>query len=64
MKKTEREKQLSLAETREGQDRPKSARAARAAFGSGGGRQKIDSKTLEVRRALAEKLKKEVIGDD
>ena len=62
MKKIEREKQLAIAEASQGKMRPKSARAARSAFGSGG-RQHIDPKTLEIRRSLAEKLKKEVIGE-
>ena len=62
MKKAEREKQLAVAEASHGKTRPKSARAARSAFGSGG-RQQIDPKTLELRKALAEKLKKEVIGE-
>jgi len=62
MKKTQREKQLAIAEASQGKTRPKSARAARSAFGSGG-RQQIDPKTLEIRKALAEKLKREVIGE-
>ena len=62
MKKAEREKQLAVAEASHGMTRPKSARAARSVFGSGG-RQQIDPKTLELRKALAEKLKKEVIGE-
>ena len=40
-----------------------SARAARSALGSQG-RKKIDPKTLEIRKALAEKLKQEVINED
>ena len=40
-----------------------SARAARSALGSHG-RKKIDPKTLEIRKALAEKLKQEVINED
>ena len=65
MKRAEREKQLILAEkVRERQDK-KSARAAKMALGKSG-RKPIDPKTLEIRKALAEKLKKEVIedGDD
>merc|ERR1712012_519918 len=63
MKKAEREKQLAGAEASLGSSRPKSARAARSALRSHG-RQTIDPKTLEVRRALAEKLKQEVIDED
>lgn len=47
------------------QTRPKSARAARSAFGRSaapGGA--MDPETLKVRRALAEKLKQEVIGKE
>ena len=62
MKRAEREKQLVIAESSQGKSRPKSARAARTALGTGG-RMQIDPKTLEIRRALAEKLKKEVIGE-
>ena len=64
MKRAEREKQLRIAESSQGKTRPKSARAARSALGAGGRRSQIDPKTLEIRRALAEKLKKEVIGED
>ena len=63
MKKAEREKQLVIAEESQGKMRPKSARAARSALGSAT-RQQIDPKTLEVRKGLAAKLKKEVIGED
>merc|ERR1712012_538078 len=63
MKKAEREKQLADAEASQGSSRPKSARAARSALGSGG-RKQIDPKTLEIRKALAEKLKQEVIDED
>jgi len=63
MKKAEREKQLAEAEASQGSNRPKSARAARSALGSHG-RKKIDPKTLEIRKALAEKLKQEVIDED
>ena len=78
MKKAEREKQLSDAEASQGKARPKvgkifqvriefennsqSARAARSALGAQG-RKKIDPKTLEIRKALAEKLKQEVIDE-
>ena len=63
MKLIEREKQLVLAESSQGQSRPKSAMAARSAM-STGGRKQIDPNTLEFRKALAEKLKKEVIEED
>ena len=65
MKRAEREKQLILAEKNQGKTRPKSARATRTVLGKSG-RKPIDPKTLEIRKALAEKLKKEVIedGDD
>ena len=62
MKKAEREKQLEEVEKSQMKSRPKSARAARSAFG-GKSTPKIDPKTLEARRALAEKLKAEVIGN-
>ena len=62
MKRAEREKQLILAEASQGKTRPKSARAARTALGASSRRQ-IDPKTLEIRKALADKLKKEVIGE-
>lgn len=75
MKKEERERQLADAEKSQMKSRPKSARAARSAFGKGGSRSSaaggdgggagaanIDPQTLKVRRALAEKLKQEVIG--
>jgi len=64
MKKIEREKQLTLAEKNVMKTRPKSARAARSAMRGSSTRHTIDPKTLEVRRALAEKLKQEVIGED
>ena len=62
MKKAEREKQLADAEASQLKSRPKSARAARSALGAHG-RKQIDPKTLEIRKALAEKLKQEVIDD-
>ena len=72
MKKEEREKQLAEAEQQSVKSRPKSARAARSAFGRGRGKAGpggaggagagIDPQTLKVRKALAEKLKQEVIG--
>lgn len=64
MKKAEREKQLAIAEKNTTKTRPKSARAARSALRGSSSRHAIDPKTLEVRRALAQKLKEEVIGDD
>ena len=61
MKKAEREKQLAEAEQSNMKSRPKSAKAARSALG-GRSTPNIDPKTLEARKALAEKLKAEVIG--
>jgi hypothetical protein len=64
MKKAEREKQLAEVEKSELKSRPKSARAARSAMGSReGALSKIDPATLKARRALAEKLKQEVVGN-
>ena len=64
MKKEERERQLADAEKSAAKTRPKSARAVRSAFGKGsrGQASAIDPETLRVRKALAEKLKQEVIG--
>jgi len=62
LKRAEREKQLAIAEASQGKTRPKSAKAARSAMGKGG-RKQIDPKTLEIRKTLAAKLKKEVIGE-
>ena len=63
LKIKEREKQLAVAEASYGQTRPKTARAARSALGRGG-RQQIDPKTLEIRKAFAEAMKKEIIGEE
>ena len=74
MKREEREKQLAEAErSQQGKSRPKSARAARSSFGGKKAAataaadgdavaRGIDPETLRVRRALAQKLKSEVIG--
>ena len=59
MKRTERDKQLAEAEKSQSSARPKSARAARSAFSGS----KIDSETLKARKALAAKLKQEVVGN-
>ena len=67
LKKAEREKQLAEAEKAVAKARPKSARAARSAMGGRGGGQagqKIDPELLKARRALAAKLKQEVIGNE
>ena len=68
------EKQLAEAErSQQGKSRPKSARAARSSFrraeasataaaDSDAVARGIDPETLRVRRALAQKLKSEVIG--
>lgn len=62
MKRAEREKQLEEVEkTQNIRARPKSARAARSALN--GESSKIDPQTLKARKALAEKLKAEVIGN-
>lgn len=62
LKKAEREKQLAEVEATVAKSRPKSAKAARSALGRHG-HQNIDPKTLQIRRTLAEKLKKEVIAE-
>ena len=63
MKKAEREKQLAEVEQQQLRSRPKSARAARSAMGNKNmAASNIDPETLKARRALAEKLKQEVIG--
>jgi len=59
MKRAERDKQLAEAEKSQSGARPKSARAARSAFSGS----KIDSDTLKARKALAAKLKQEVVGN-
>ena len=59
MKRAERDKQLAEAEKSQSGTRPKSARAARSAFSGS----KIDSETLKARKALAAKLKQEVVGN-
>ncbi len=64
MKRAEREKQLEEVEKTQSRARPKSARAARSAMGGKTtGEAKIDPQTLKARKALAEKLKAEVIGN-
>ena len=66
LKKAEREKQLaSYSNTESSKKRPTSARVARQAV-SGGGETKPtssaeDAKKIAMRKALAEKLKKQVI---
>lgn len=59
LKQKEREKQLAAFESSAPQKRPKSSRAARKVLDGSS----IDAHTLQVRRALAERLKAEVIGD-
>ncbi|CAL4073853.1 unnamed protein product [Meganyctiphanes norvegica] len=59
LKQQEREKQLAAFEESSPQKRPKSSRAARRVLHG----HSIDAHTLQVRRALAERLKAEVIGD-
>ncbi|XP_076042512.1 cilia- and flagella-associated protein 36 [Oratosquilla oratoria] len=57
LKKQEREKQLAEFEHNSSQKRPKSSRAARRALSGN----TIDAQTLKVRKALAARLKAEVI---
>nr|XP_053652784.1 cilia- and flagella-associated protein 36-like [Cherax quadricarinatus] len=59
LKQEEREKQLAAFEKSEPQKRPKSSRAARKVLEGS----TIDAQTLHVRKALAERLKAEVIGE-
>jgi len=68
MKKNEREKQLDQYSKTESKKRPTSARVARQAV-SGGGAEAAkpavsaeDAKKIAMRKALAEKLRKEVIN--
>lgn len=63
-KKTERTKHLNIYEESQPQKRPKSSRAARSVIGGHQAQHNVDEKTLEMRVALAQKLKKEVIGKD
>ena len=63
MKRAEREKQLEAAEKSQSRARPKSARAARSVLGGKNMNVGIDPQTLKARKALAEKLKNEVIGN-
>jgi len=64
MKRAEREKQLEAVEKTQSRARPKSARAARSIMSGkpAAADEKIDPQTLKARKALAEKLKAEVIG--
>lgn len=63
MKKAEREKQLAEVEQQQLRSRPKSARAARSTMDNKKiAVSNIDPETLKARRALAEKLKQEVIS--
>lgn len=59
MKRTERQKLLDSSEKRESSRRPKSSRAARSAFAG-----KVDAKTLESRKHLAEALRREVVNNN
>lgn len=61
MKAKEREKMLVKAE-KANPGRPSSARAAKNALKDDGKAQQVDDKTLAMRRAIANKLKSEVIG--
>ncbi|XP_037094060.1 cilia- and flagella-associated protein 36-like [Pollicipes pollicipes] len=57
MKRCERQKLLESSEKKEATSRPKSSRAARSAFAG-----KIDAKTLEMRKHLADALRREVVN--
>ena len=59
LKKQEREKQLQAAGKTGSRQRPKSAKAAQLALA---GQPEMNAQTLQVRRALAERLKSEVVG--
>ncbi|KDR03829.1 cilia- and flagella-associated protein 36 [Zootermopsis nevadensis] len=59
LKKQEREKQLQAVETGSSKQRPRSAKAAQLALA---GQPEINAQTLQVRKALAERLKSEVVG--
>ncbi|XP_066995121.1 cilia- and flagella-associated protein 36 [Anabrus simplex] len=59
LKKQEREKQLREAEVTITRSRPRSARAAQSALA---GEADVNSKTLKARKALAERLRSEVVG--
>jgi hypothetical protein len=61
LKKQEREKQLLAAESSSSssRQRPRSAKAAKSALA---GQPENNAQTLQVRKALAERLKSEVVG--
>jgi hypothetical protein len=59
LKKQEREKQLQAVESGSSKQRPRSAKAAQSALA---GQPEINAQTLQVRKALAERLKSEVVG--
>ena len=61
MKRTERQKLLDSSEKREASKRPKSSRAARSAF-AGKTTKTLDAKTLEMRKHLADALRREVVN--
>jgi hypothetical protein len=61
LKKQEREKQLQAVESNSSKQRPRSAKAAQSAL-AGQPETEINSQTLQVRKALAERLKSEVVG--
>jgi hypothetical protein len=61
LKKQEREKQLQAVESNSSKQRPRSAKAAQSAL-AGQSETEINSQTLQVRKALAERLKYEVVG--
>ncbi|XP_023718267.1 cilia- and flagella-associated protein 36 [Cryptotermes secundus] len=59
LKKQEREKQLQAVESGSSKQRPRSAKAAQSALA---GQPENNAQTLQVRKALAERLKSEVVG--
>ncbi|PSN29609.1 hypothetical protein C0J52_26456 [Blattella germanica] len=59
LKKQEREKQLQAVENATNRQRPRSAKAAHSAMA---GQPEVNAQTLQVRKALAERLKSEVVG--
>jgi len=66
MKKEAREKQLREAERDRGSHRPVSARAARSALQGSSAQQSLhtaeNDKKMAMRKAIAEKLRQEVVG--
>ena len=59
LKKQEREKQLQAMGNAGSKQRPKSAKTAQMALA---GQPEMNAQTLQIRKALAERLKTEVVG--